>query len=163
MSHPHPPWWLKFGSVGQIAQAAVALGGFIAILFQISVLGKNAHEAGARQIYQAYNDLEFKNPQYSHPDLERIKAGPASDMVQYEVFVSYFLYACEEAIKAFDNRREWQATCDYDLKNHLPFLCEKTVSEPVYLTTYSGDTQRWIAAEMQKTGVTVPDCKARKT
>jgi hypothetical protein len=163
MSHPHPPWWLKFGSVGQIAQAAVALCGFIAILFQISVLGKNAHEAGARQIYQAYNDLEFKNPQYSHPDLERIKVGPASDMVQYEVFVSYFLYACEEAIKAFDNKREWQATCDYDLKNHLPFLCEKALSEPVYLTTYSGDTQRWIAAEMQKTGVTAPDCKARKT
>jgi hypothetical protein len=141
----------------------VALLGFVAILFQISVLGKNAHEAGARQIYQAYNDLEFKNPQYSHPDLERIKAGPSSDLVQYETFVSYFLYACEEAIKAFDNKREWQATCDYDLKNHLPFLCEKTVTEPVYLTTYSGDTQRWIAAEMQKTGVTVPDCKARKT
>jgi hypothetical protein len=146
-----------------MAQALVALLGFVAILFQISVLGKNAHEAGARQIYQAYNDLEFKNPQYSHPDIERIKAGPASDMVQYEVFVSYFLYACEEAIKAFDNKREWQATCDYDLKNHLPFLCEKTLSEPVYLTTYSGDTQRWIAAEMQKTGVTAPDCKARKT
>jgi hypothetical protein len=163
MSHPHPPWWLKFGSVGQIAQAAVALCGFVAILFQINVLGKNAHEAGARQIYQAYNDLEFKNPQYSHPDLERIKASPSSDLVQYETFVSYFLYACEEAIKVFDNKREWQATCDYDLKNHLPFLCEKSLSEPVYLTTYSGDTQRWIAAEMQKTGVTAPDCKARKT
>jgi hypothetical protein len=163
MSHPHPPWWLKFGSVGQIAQAAVALCGFVAILFQINVLGKNAHEAGARQIYQAYNDLEFKNPQYSHPDPERIKASPSSDLVQYETFVSYFLYACEEAIKVFDNKREWQATCDYDLKNHLPFLCEKSLSEPVYLTTYSGDTQRWIAAEMQKTGVTAPDCKARKT
>jgi hypothetical protein len=163
MSHPHPPWWLKFGSVGQIAQAAVALCGFVAILAQVNVLGKNAHEAGARQIYQAYNDLEFKNPQYSHPDLERIKAGPSSDLIQYETFVSYFLYACEEAIKAFDNKREWQATCDYDLKNHLPFLCEKTVTEPVYLTTYSGHTQRWIAAEMQRTGVAAPDCKARKT
>jgi hypothetical protein len=163
MSHPHPPWWLRFGSVGQIAQAVVALCGFVAIMVQISVIGKNAHEAGARQIYQAYNDLEFKNPQYSHPDLERIKAGPANDLIQYETFVSYFLYACEEAIKAFDNKREWQATCDYDLKNHLPFLCEKTISEPVYLTTYSGNTQRWIAAEMQKTGVSAPDCRARKT
>src|SRR5216684_1623988 len=128
MSHPRPPWWLKFGSIGQMAQAAVALLGFVAILFQISVLGKNAHEAGARQIYQAYNDLEFKNPQFAKPDLERIKAGPPNDLVQYEVYVSYFLYACEEALGAFDNKREWQATCDYDLKDHLPFLCEKPVA-----------------------------------
>ena len=156
-------WWQKYGTVGQIAQAVVALFGFIAILVQISVLGKNAHEAGARQIYQAYNDLEFRNPQYAKPDLDRLKAGPANDLVQYETFVSYFLYACEEAVAAFDNKREWQATCDYDLKGHLPFLCEKTVTEPVYLTTYSAETQRWIAAELKKSGVTTPDCKLRKT
>ncbi len=163
MSHPHPPWWLKFGSIGQMAQAAVALLGFVAILFQISVLGKNAHEAGARQIYQAYNDLEFKNPQFAKPDLERIKAGPPNDLVQYEVYVPYFLYACEEALGAFDNKREWQATCDYDLKDHLPFLCEKQVAEPVYLTTYGTATQRWIDTEMRRLGVTAPDCKVRKT
>jgi hypothetical protein len=163
MSQPHPPWWLKYGSMGQIAQAAVALCGFVAVLIQINVLANNAHEAGARQIYQAYNDLEFKNPQFSKPDLERIKAGPANDLVQYEVFVSYFLYACEETVRAFRSNREWQATCDYDLKGHLPFLCEKTLNEPVYLTTYSTGTQHWIAAEMQKSGVTAPDCKVRKT
>jgi hypothetical protein len=163
MSQPHPSWWVKYGSLGQIAQATVALLGFVAVLVQINVLGKNAHEAGARQIYQAYNDLEFKNPQFSKPDLDRIKAGAANDLVQYEVFVSYFLYACEETIKAFESKREWQATCDYDLKGHLPFLCEKTLSEPVYLKTYSTETQRWITAEMQKSGVTAPDCKVRKT
>ena len=146
-----------------MAQALVALLGFVAILFQISVLGKNAHEAGARQIYQAYNDLEFKNPQFAKPDLERIKAGPPNDLVQYEVYVSYFLYDCEEALGAFDNKREWQATCDYDLKEHLPFLCEKQVAEPVYLTTYSTATQRWIDTEMRRLGVTAPDCKVRKT
>jgi hypothetical protein len=43
------------------------------------------------------------------------------------------------------------------------FLCEKTVNEPVYLTTYSSETQHWIAAEMKKSGVTAPDCKLRKT
>jgi hypothetical protein len=119
--------------------------------------------ADQRARYQAYNDLEFKNPQYAKPDLDRLKAGPANELAQYETFVSYFLYACEETIKAFSSKREWQASCDYDLKGHLPFLCEKQVDEPVYLTTYSGATQRWIAAEMQKSGVTAPDCKARKT
>jgi len=163
MSQPSILWWQKYGTVGQIAQAFVALLGFVAILLQVSVLGKNAHEAGARQIYQAYNDLEFKNPQFAKPDLERIKAGPQNDFVQYEVYVSYFLYACEEALGAFDNRREWQSTCDYDLKNHLPFLCEKQVADPIYLTTYSTKTQQWIGAEMQRLGVTAPDCKVRKT
>jgi hypothetical protein len=156
-------WWQKYGSVGQIAQAAVALLGFVAVLLQINVLATNAHEAGARQIYQAYNDLEFKNPQFAKPEFERIKAGPAADLVQYEVFVSYFLYACEETIKAFQSKREWQASCDYDLKGHLPFLCEKAVAEPVYLTTYSGATQRWIDSEMRRLGVSAPDCKVRKT
>ena len=98
MSQPSLFWWQKYGTVGQIAQAGVALLGFVAILIQINVNGKNAHEAGARQIYQAYNDLEFRNPQYAKPDLDRLKAGPVSDLVQYETFVSYFLYACEEAV-----------------------------------------------------------------
>jgi hypothetical protein len=163
MSQPSILWWQKYGTVGQIAQAAVALLGFVAVLLQINVLARNAHEAGVRQIYQAYNDLEFKNPQYSRPDLDHLKAGPANDLVQYETFVSYFLYACEEAVGSFEHKREWQATCAYDLKGHLPFLCEKMATEPVYLTTYSGATQRWIAAELQKSGVTAPDCKLRKT
>jgi hypothetical protein len=84
MSQRNILWWQKYGTVGQIGQAVVALFGFIAILVQISVLGKNAHEAG-------------------------------------------------------------------------------TVTEPVYLTTYSAETQRWIAAELQKSCVTGPDCKLRKT
>jgi hypothetical protein len=163
MSQPHAPWWLRYGSLGQIAQATVALCGFVAILVQINVLGKNAKDAGARQIYQAYNDLEFKNPQFASPDLEHIKAGQPNDLVQYEVYVSYFLYACEEALGAFDNKREWQATCDYDLKSHLPFLCEKQAAEPVYMTTYSTATQQWVSGEMRRLGVSAPDCKMRKT
>jgi hypothetical protein len=163
MSQPRPPWWFKYGSLGQIAQAAVALCAFVAILFQINVLGRNARETGARQVYLAYNDLEFKNPQFATPDLERIKAGSADDLVRYEIFVSYFLYACEEALGAFDNRREWQAACDYDLKYHLPFLCERQAAEPVYMTTYSTATQQWVSSEMRRLGVGAPDCKVRKT
>ena len=93
MSQPSLHWWQKYGTVGQIAQAVVAALGFVAILAQINVLGTNAHQAGARQIYQAYNDLEFRNPQYAKPDFERLKAGSANDLTQYESFVSYFLYA----------------------------------------------------------------------
>jgi hypothetical protein len=163
MSHPQAPWWIKYGSLGQIAQATVALCAFAAILVQINVLIRNGRETGARQIYLAYNDLEFKNPQFATPDLEHIKAGPPNDLIQYEVFVSYFLYACEEALGAFSNQREWQAACDYDLKYHLPFLCEKQAAEPIYLTTYSAETQQWVGSQMRRLGVSAPDCKVRKT
>ena len=77
--------------------------------------------------------------------------------------MSYFLYACEEATAAFAGRPEWQASCDYDLKPHLPFLCEKNQAEPAYLATYSADTQRWVKASMTTASVTPPDCKLGKT
>ena len=162
MSQP-ATFWQKYGTLAQMAQASVALLGFVAILFQINEIRTSNRATSARQAFLGYTDLAFKNPRFSQPDYEAIKAESREVRAQYESFVSYFLYACEEAVAAFDNKREWQATCDYDLKGHLPFLCEKTVTEPVYLTTYSAETQRWIAAELQKSGVTGPDCKLRKT
>ena len=105
----------------------------------------------------------MSNPKFSQADYEAIKAGSREERVQYESFVSYFLYACEETISAFADKREWQASCDYDLKPHLPFLCEKNAAQPAYLATYGTDTQQWVKASMKNAAVTPPDCKLRKT
>ncbi len=107
--------------------------------------------------------MAFKNPKFSQPNFDSIKAGNRDEQVQYESFVSYFLYACEEATAAFAGRPEWTASCDYDLKPHLPFLCEKNLAEPAYLATYSSDTQRWVKAFLKTASVTPPDCKLGKT
>jgi hypothetical protein len=160
MSQPSIFWWQKFGT---LAQAAVALLGFVAILFQINEIRSNNRAASARQAFLGYTDLAFKNPNFSQPDYDAIKAAGREQRVQYESFVSYFLYACEEAIAAFADKREWQASCDYDLKPHLPFLCEKYQAEPAYLATYSTDTQQWVRASMKTASVTPPDCKLGKT
>lgn len=156
-------FWQKFGTLAQMAQATVALLGFVAILFQINEIRSNSREAGARQVYLGYTDLAFKNPQFSLPDYDAIKKRPKSEQVQYESFVSYFLYSCEEARAAFADKREWQASCDYDLKVHMPFLCERNVAEPAYLATYGSDTQKWIRTSMAQAGVAPPDCKLRKS
>ena len=66
-------------------------------------------------------------------------------------------------LDAFADRREWVASCDYDLKPHLPFLCEKNNAEPAYLATYSTDTQQWVKASMKTASVTPPDCKLGKS
>jgi hypothetical protein len=163
MSQPGIFWSHKYGTLAQMAQAAVALLGFVAILFQINEIRTGNRAASARQAFLGYTDLAFKNPKFAAPDYERIKAGDRDQRVQYESFVSYFLYACEEAIAAFADRREWSASCDYDLRPHLPFLCEKSVAEPAYLATYSATTQQWVKMSMKIASVTPPDCRPGKT
>jgi hypothetical protein len=163
MSQPSIFWWQKYGTLAQMAQAAVALLGFVAILFQINEIRYNSRAAAARQAFLGYTDLAFKNPKFAQPDYDRIKASGRDEQVQYESFVTYFLYSCEEAITAFAGKREWQASCDYDLKPHLPFLCEKNKTEPAYFATYNVDTQQWVKASMKTASVTPPDCKLGKT
>ena len=156
-------FWQKFGTLAQMAQASVALLGFVAILFQVNEIRSNNRAVSARQAFLAYTDIAFKNPKFAAPDYEAIKAGGREPLLQYESFVSYFLYACEEATAAFADRREWLASCDYDLKPHLPFLCEKNKAEPAYLETYSTVTQEWVKASLKTASVTPPDCKLGKT
>ncbi|HWZ07491.1 MAG TPA: hypothetical protein VNY53_11340 [Bradyrhizobium sp.] len=163
MSQPGILWWQKYGTTAQMAQAAVALLGFVAILFQINEIRDGNRAASARQAFLGYTDLAFKNPKFAAPDFEKIKAGDRDQRVQYESFVSYFLYACEEATAAFADRREWSASCDYDLRPHLPFLCEKSTAEPTYLATYSTNTQQWVKTSMKTSSVTPPDCRPGKT
>ena len=164
MAQPNPFWWQKFGTLAQMAQATVALLGFVAILFQINEIKSNNRETGARQIYLSFTDLAFKNPRFSAPNYDAIKTAGHDEQVQYETFVSYFLYACEEAIAAFRHATdEWQLSCTHDLKGHLPFLCEVSVADPDYLATYAVPTQQWIKTSMQSSSVTPPDCKPRKS
>ena len=40
MSQPSIFWWQKYGTLAQMAQATVALLGFVAILFQINEIRK---------------------------------------------------------------------------------------------------------------------------
>ena len=156
-------FWQKYGTLAQMAQASVALLGFVAILFQVGEIRSNNRAVAARQAFLGYTDLAFKNPKFAEPDYAAIKAGNREQLVQYESFVSYFLYACEEAFGAFSDQREWLASCDYDLKPHLPFLCEKNQAEPGYLATYGTVTQDWVKASLRTASVTAPDCKLGKT
>ena len=156
-------WWQKYGTLAQMAQATVALLGIVAILLQINAIKTSNREAGARQVFLAFTDLAFKNPKFSDPDYQAIKSGDHGQLVQYESFVSYFLYACEETIAAFSAADEWQKSCDHDLGGHLQFLCEKSAADPTYLETYGAATQQWIKTSMRATGIMPPDCKLRKS
>ena len=156
-------WWQRFGNGAQIAAAVVSLLGFTAVLFQIGEVRTNNRAAGARQVYLGYTDAALKNPQFSSPDYEKIRAGTKDEQVSYENFVSYFLYACEEVKAAFANQAEWKNTCDYDLRHHMSFLCERNAAEPLYLDTYAAETKAWVLSSIQAAKITAPDCGLRKS
>ncbi len=69
MSQPGIFWWQKYGTLAQMAQAAVALLGFVAILFQINEIRANNRAASARQAFLGYTDLAFRNPKFSRSRL----------------------------------------------------------------------------------------------
>jgi hypothetical protein len=155
-------WWQRFGNISQLVQASVAIIGIGAILFQVNEIRSNSRAASARQIYLAYLDLAFKNPELAAPDYDRIKTADQNTRLRYETFVSYFLYACEEAIAVFGREREWKDSCEYDVRYHLPFLCEKNRSDPAFLKTYSDKTQSFVQSAMTRAGVAGSECKLRK-
>src|SRR3984893_16821417 len=97
-------WWQRLGNAAQIASALVAACGFAAVLFQINEIRNNSRAASARQTYLGYLDLAFKNAGYSEADYQKIKSAGKDEQVRYENFVSYFLYACEEAILSLEGK-----------------------------------------------------------
>ena len=64
MSQP-ATFWQKYGTLAQMAQATVALLGFVAVLFQINAISSNNRAASARQVYLGYTDLAFRNPKFA--------------------------------------------------------------------------------------------------
>jgi hypothetical protein len=154
-------WWQIWGNAAQLSSAIIAVLGFGAVLLQLNEIRSNNRAASARQVYLAYMDLEFRNPQLADPDYDKIKAGDRDTRNRYESFVSIFLYACEEALSAFPAQGEWRNSCEYDVKGHLPFLCEKMTADPGYLASFSKTTLDFVKAAMARGGVASPGCKAR--
>jgi hypothetical protein len=154
-------WWQVFGNAAQISSAAIALLGFGAVLLQLNEIRSNNRAASARQVYLAYMDLEFRFPELAVPDYDKIKSGDRETRIRYESFVSYLLYACEEALAAFGTQGEWRNSCGYDVKGHLTFLCEKMSEDPEFFSTFSTVTQDFVKSVMASAGVVSPNCNAK--
>ena len=155
-------WWQRYGNFAQIAAAVVAMIGFGAIVLQFQEVRHNNRASGARQVYLAYTDLNFRNPQFGVPDYPKLKAGDPVVYEQYKSFVSYLLYACAEVMHAFAKEPEWRKSCEYELRVHLPFLCETSVSDPEFLETFGRGTNDFVEATMQRHGLAPPECRPKK-
>ncbi|MGB9116570.1 hypothetical protein [Bradyrhizobium sp.] len=65
MSQPSVFWWQKYGTLAQVAQAPVALLGFVAILFQIN---EPAYLATYRTDTQEWVKTSMKTASVTPPD-----------------------------------------------------------------------------------------------
>ncbi len=162
MSAPNIQWWQRYGNFAQIASAIFAVVGFGAVLLQLSEIRQNNRASGARQVYLAYTDLNFRHPEYALPELEKLKSGDAAVFERYKTFVSYLLYACDGVMSAFPDQQEWRRSCAYELRTHLPFLCETLSSDPAFLETFGGRSIDFVRSTMQRHGVTTPECQLKK-
>jgi hypothetical protein len=162
MAAPDIQWWQRYGNFAQIASAIFAVVGFGAVLLQLSEIRHNNRATGARQVYLAYTDLNFKHPEYALPELNKLKIGDPAVFERYKTFVSYLLYACDEVMSAFPNQQEWRRSCAYEIRAHLPFLCETLASDPPFLETFGGRSIDFVKSVMQRNGVTAPECQLKK-
>jgi hypothetical protein len=162
MAAPEMHWWQRYGNIAQIASAVIAIGGFGAVLLQLSEIRHNNRASGARQVYLAYTDLNFRHPEFALPDLDKLKAGDRAVFERYKSFVSYLLYACDEVMNAFPKEPEWRRSCEYEVKEHLPFLCDTLQSDPGFLETFGGRGIEFVKSAMQRNGVTAPECRLKQ-
>jgi hypothetical protein len=162
MPVPDIQWWQRYGNIAQIGSAIFALVGFGAVLLQLSEIRHNNRATGARQVYLAYTDLNFKHPEYALPDFDKLKSGDRAVFERYKSFVSYLLYACDEVMNAFPKEPEWRKSCEYELKEHLPFLCETLKDDPAFLESFGGRGIGFVRETMQKNSVAPPECRLKK-
>ena len=147
-----------------MAQAAVALLGFVAILIQINEIRTNNRTSSARAGVSGLHRSGVQESEIRAAGLRDDqgrrprRAGPVR-----ELRLVLPLRLRGNDLSAFADKREWLASCDYDLKPHLPFLCEKNAAQPAYLATYGAETQQWIKTSLKTASVTPPDCKLGKT
>jgi hypothetical protein len=63
---------------------------------------------------------------------------------------------------AFAKEPEWRKSCEYEVRDHLPFLCETQTSDTKFLETFGKDTIAFVKAAMMRDGVAAPECRLKK-
>jgi hypothetical protein len=136
-----PGTWPQYlGNVSQMVSALVAIIAVIFISYQVRQLQLNSEalkeselRTAARQIYMSYSDASIRYPEFAKPDYAKIVV--PLEQIRYGFFVAHMLYAYDEMLKVFDNP-EWKASFEYDLKQHLPYLCQ--LHDPAFFDQYFG-------------------------
>ncbi|TXG96750.1 MAG: hypothetical protein E6R08_08705 [Nevskiaceae bacterium] len=131
-------------NVAQIVSAAVAIVALAGIYVQVDLTRVNAQRASARQVYLAYSQATLQYPRLARPNYPLLKANPdPTELVRYQIYVANMLTAYDEIFQIIDDK-EWVASFEYDVEDHLPYLCEQ--NDRKYFASFTPKTQRLVAA-----------------
>src|SRR5258708_7661825 len=112
----HPPKAKKERQLSSWAQIASAFFAglsflltacaFVAVIYQVSLIKKNAAVATARQVFMEYSKLGIQHPEFAEPNYEILKVGDQTEFVRYKLFVVLMLWAYDEMLLVYDDS-EW--------------------------------------------------------
>lgn len=107
----------------------------------------NAQRASARQVYLAYSQATLQYPQLARPNYAQLTAkSDPTDLVRYQIYVANMLTAYDEIFQIIDDK-EWVASFEYDVEDHLPYLCGQ--KDAKYYATFTRKTQKLIDKQKQ--------------
>lgn len=134
-------------NAAQIVSAIVAVVALVGISVQVHLARVNAQRASARQVYLAYSQATLQYPQLARPNYAQLAAkSDPTDLIRYQIYVANMLTAYDEIFQIIDDK-EWVASFDYDIEDHLPYLCEQ--KDTKYYATFTRKTQKLIDEQKQ--------------
>lgn len=140
-----PPAPRPKSNMAQIVSAAVAIVALAGIYVQVHLTRVNALRASARQVYLAYSQATLQYPRLARPNYLRLKADPdPTELVRYQIYVATMLTAYDEIFQIIDDK-EWVASFEYDIQDHLPYLCEQ--NDKKYFATFTEKTRKLVVAQ----------------
>ena len=153
-----PAWPQRWGNLSQMVSALVALTAVFLVTLQLRQLQRNSEalkdteqRAAARQVYMSYSEASIRYPEFAKPNYAQI-TNPL-ERVRYGFFVAHMLFAYDEMLKVFDDP-EWNASFEYDLKLHMPYICQ--VEDPAFFDQFYQKMRTIIKREKAKCQMPAP-------
>jgi hypothetical protein len=129
-------------NAAQIVSAVVAVVALAAIYVQVHLGRLNALRASARQVYLVYSQATLQYPHLARPNYASLKVDPdPTELVRYQIYVANMLTAYDEIFQIIGDK-EWVSSFEYDIEDHLPYLCDLT--DPKYYASFTRKTQNLI-------------------
>ncbi len=157
-------WWQRYGTLAQMAQAAVALLGFVAILFQINEIRTNNRAASARQAFLGYTDLRVQESEILASRLrcdqgrQPRRAGPVREL---RLLLPLRLRGNDRRLRR-QARMAGLLRLRSEAASAVPLREERRRSRPISPPT-APRPSNGSKASLKTASVTPPDCKLGKT
>ena len=148
--------WLLFranvAQVGNASEAITAIASLLTAVLAVFALFIARHHiqvhnrATALDTYREYLRLAIRYPEASRPDKQRKKIDVNDP--GYDAFVTYLLFAAEEALTQFAKDENWRNALKLDLSHHKKFFESHAYKEDA--ASYTEELQRLVNEILSK-------------